>query len=219
MDKEFLKNVRGAVFDLDGTILDSAWVWDRVDVEFLGKRGFDVPEHYVETISPMGAEKAAVYTINEFGLHDENIEDIVEEWFEMAREHYHNDIVCKPYVKDYIKLLYDNNTRLVVATSSDRSLFMETLKRESILQYFEDVVTVSEVKRGKGFPDIYEEAARRIETNPGECVVFEDILKGIEGAKAGGFITVAVHDIKSEHNRTKMAELADLYIDDFKELL
>ena len=58
-----IEKAHGLIFDLDGTIIDSSWVWDMVDIKFLGDRGFQVPEDYVETISPMGAENAAVYTI------------------------------------------------------------------------------------------------------------------------------------------------------------
>ena len=64
-----IEKAQGLIFDLDGTIIDSSWVWDMVDIKFLGDRGFQVPEDYVETISPMGAENAAVYTIERFGLY------------------------------------------------------------------------------------------------------------------------------------------------------
>lgn len=219
MENNLLKDIKGAIIDLDGTILDSAWVWDKVDEEFLGARGFEVPKHYVETISPMGAEKAAIYTKEEFGLHDETIEDIVAEWFEMAKHEYRDDIICKPFAKEYIKFLYDNNIRLSVATSSDRELFIPTLEREGILGYFSEIVTVDDVPAGKHSPDIYYECARRMGVSPSECAVFEDILTAVKSAKEGGFITVGVMDGKSVHNREKIEEIADLYIERFKELL
>lgn len=219
MNGNILKGIKGAIIDLDGTILDSAWVWDKVDEEFLGKRGFDVPENYVEMISPMGATKAAIYTKETFGLHNEEIDDIVREWFDMAKHEYKDEVVCKPYTKDYIKMLYDNNIRLAIATSSDRELFIPTLEREGILGYFSEIVTVDEVARGKGFPDIYEEASRRIGVSSSECVVFEDILAGVKGAKDGGFIVVGVHDEKSEHNKEAIEEIADMYIESFEKLL
>ena len=219
MNKDILKDIKGAIIDLDGTILDSAWVWDKVDEEFLGARGFDVPEHYVETISPMGAEKAAIYTREEFGLHNESVEEIVAEWFEMAKKEYRDDIVCKPYTKEYIKFLYDNNIRLSVATSSDRELFIPTLRREGILGYFSEIVTVDDVPAGKHSPDIYLECARRMGVAPSECAVFEDILTAVKSAKEGGFITVGVMDQKSLHNREKIEEISDLYIESFKDIL
>lgn len=215
---KFLKNIKGAIFDLDGTVLDSSWVWDKVDINFLGSRGFDVPEDYVETIGPLGAERAAVYTIERFGL-NENPDDIVREWIEMAKEEYATEVICKPYAKEYIKKLHDEGIKLAVATSSDRELFITTLERENILKYFSHIVTVNEVERGKGYPDIYEEAARRLGVNPHNCVVFEDILTGVTGAKLGEFNVIAVHDEKSAHNREKMKNEADYYIENFGELL
>jgi HAD superfamily hydrolase (TIGR01509 family) len=215
---DFLNNIEGAIFDLDGTVLDSAWVWEKVDIEFLGNRGFEVPEDYVEAISPLGADRAAVYTIERFGL-NENPQDIVEEWFQMAKSAYANQVVCKPYAKEYIKKLHGQGIKLSVATSSDRKLFIATLEREGILKYFKHIITVDEVKRGKGYPDIYEEAARRMKLNPHRCVVFEDIITGVRGAKMGEFKVVAVQDEKSLQNREKLEKTADYYIENFQELL
>lgn len=214
-----LKEVKGIILDLDGTILDSSWVWDKVDIKFLGDRGFDVPADYVESISPMGAQKAAIYTIERFGLHNEKPMDLVREWFAMAKKEYRDKVVCKPYAKKFIRKMYEKGMKLAVATSSDRELFMPTLERENILQYFHSIVTVDEVERGKGFPDIYVEAARRITVPAKQCVVFEDIITAIKGAKSGGFKVVAVEDEKSLCNAEKIKEISDLYISSYKQLL
>ncbi len=215
---EFLQEIEGAIFDLDGTIFDSSWVWDKVDINFLGKRGFDVPDDYVEAISPLGAERAAVYTIQRFGL-DETPDKVVREWFDMAKKEYAVQVTCKPFAKEYIKHLYESGVKLAIATSSDRELFMATLEREEILDYFSHIVTVNEVERGKGYPDVYEKAAEKLKINPHKCVVFEDLFTGIFGAKMGEFHVVAVQDEKSAHSREKIKELADYYIESFQELL
>lgn len=214
-----LKEAKGIILDLDGTILDSSWVWDKVDIKFLGDRGYDVPADYVEAISPMGAEKAAVYTIERFGLHNEKPMDLVREWFAMAKKEYHDRVVCKPYAKNFIRKMYEKGMKLAVATSSDRELFIPTLERENILQYFQSIVTVDEVERGKEFPDIYVEASRRITVPTKQCVVFEDIITAVKGAKSGGFKVVAVEDEKSLCNAEKIKEISDLYISSYKQLL
>ncbi len=193
-------------FDLDGTLLDSSWVWEKVDEKFLGDRGFQVPDDYVDEISPLGAERAAVYTIERFGLNEDK-DDIVREWIEMAKKEYATEVVCKPYAKEFLEELHKLNIKMAVATSSDRELFMKTLEREGILKYFQKIVTVDEVERGKGYPDIYEEAARRIKVNPHKCLVFEDILAGVTGASLGEFNVVAVFDEKSKHNWEKKSRV------------
>lgn len=219
MNREnWLKNIEGAVFDLDGTLLDSSWVWEKVDEKFLGDRGFQVPDDYVDEISPLGAERAAVYTIERFGLNEDK-DDIVREWIEMAKKEYATEVVCKPYAKEFLEELHKLNIKMAVATSSDRELFMKTLEREGILKYFQKIVTVDEVERGKGYPDIYEEAARRIKVNPHKCLVFEDILAGVIGASLGEFNVVAVFDEKSKHNWEKIKSISKYSINDYKELL
>ena len=219
MNREnWLKNIEGAVFDLDGTLLESSWVWEKVDEKFLGDRGFQVPDDYVDEISPLGAERAAVYTIERFGLNEDK-DDIVREWIEMAKKEYATEVVCKPYAKEFLEELHKLNIKMAVATSSDRELFMKTLEREGILKYFQKIVTVDEVERGKGYPDIYEEAARRIKVNPHKCLVFEDILAGVTGASLGEFNVVAVFDEKSKHNWEKIKSISKYSINDYKELL
>lgn len=219
MNREnWLKNIEGAVFDLDGTLLDSSWVWEKVDEKFLGDRGFQVPDDYVDEISPLGAERAAVYTIERFGLNEDK-DDIVREWIEMAKKEYATEVVCKPYAKEFLEELHKLNIKMAVATSSDRELFMKTLEREGILKYFQKIVTVDEVERGKGYPDIYEEVARRIKVNPHKCLVFEDILAGVTGASLGEFNVVAVFDEKSKHNWEKIKSISKYSINDYKELL
>ncbi len=173
---------------------------------FLGDRGFQVPDDYVDEISPLGAERAAVYTIERFGLNEDK-DDIVREWIEMAKKEYATEVVCKPYAKEFLEELHKLNIKMAVATSSDRELFMKTLEREGILKYFQKIVTVDEVERGKGYPDIYEEAARRIKVNPHKCLVFEDILAGVTGASLGEFNVVAVFDEKSKHNWEKKSRV------------
>ena len=219
MNREnWLKNIEGAVVDLDGTLLDSSWVWEKVDEKFLGDRGFQVPDDYVDEISPLGAERAAVYTIERFGLNEDK-DDIVREWIEMAKKEYATEVVCKPYAKEFLEELHKLNIKMAVATSSDRELFMKTLEREGILKYFQKIVTVDEVERGKGYPDIYEEAARRIKVNPHKCLVFEDILAVVTGASLGEFNVVAVFDEKSKHNWEKIKSISKYSINDYKELL
>lgn len=212
-----MKAFKAAVFDLDGTLLDSMGVWEKTDIEFLEKRGILLPDDYLEIITPMGFEAAAVYTVDRFGL-SEDPQEIVREWYSMAVDAYVKTVKLKPNVREYLKLLKGNGIRIAAATSSDLELFEPALLNNGILSYFEHIVTVRDVMRPKGYPDIYEAAAERLGVQPADTVVFEDILKGIEGAKAGGFLAVGVYDRYSEHEKDEIIKLADCYIYDFGEL-
>lgn len=213
-----LKQMQGAIFDLDGTLLDSMGVWSGVDQTFFARRGMGVPEDYIAAIAPLGFAAAASYTINRFKF-QEREDDIIEEWHALAREAYAEQVELKPYAKEYLEMLKKQNVRLAAATASDASLFEPCLIHNEILDYFDIIVTVRDVKRGKGFPDIYNLAAEKIGLPARSCVVFEDILKGIEGAKAGGFLTVGVEDVHSAFEKQEIQNTADIYIKSWEELL
>jgi HAD superfamily hydrolase (TIGR01509 family) len=212
-----IEKIKGAIFDLDGTLLDSMWVWTEIDKRFLGDRNLEVPFDYLEAIAPLGARKAAEYTIERFGL-NEKVEDIMGEWFDMAMGAYENEVVCKPYAIEYLNYLKDKNIKLGVATSSDRKLIIPALTRNGIIDMFDTIVTVDQVERGKGFPDIYEKAAKDMGLSSDQCVVYEDILAGIKGAKMGGFMTIGVYEDHSTYEHPEMKKLADRFIMNFKEL-
>lgn len=212
------RKIKAAIFDLDGTVFDSMWVWTDIDIRFLGDRGFEVPPDYLEAIAPIGARKAAEYTIERFGL-NEKVEDVMNEWFDMAMTSYRSEVLCKPYVKEYLQQLLDKGIKLGVATSSDRKLIIPALKRNGIIDMFDTIITVDQVERGKGYPDIYEKAAREMGVENDECVVFEDILAGVRGAKAGGFYAIGVYENHSAYEHPQMKQIADRFIMNFGEML
>ena len=131
-----LKKIKGVIFDLDGTLLSSTDVWRKIDVEFLGKRGLEVPEDYVETITPMEFKQIADYTIERFHL-AETPEAVMDEWNTMAKDAYENKVQIKPGVKELLTALKKGNIPMAVATSNIEALYKPCLKRNGILEYFD----------------------------------------------------------------------------------
>lgn len=212
-----LKKMKGAIFDLDGTLLDSMGVWRQIDVDFLGKRGLSVPDDYLKEITAKNFNEAAEYTISRFDL-QESPQAIIEEWFAMAIHDYTYEVQLKPYVREYLMHLKERGVKIAAATSSEERLFLPCLKHHDILKYFDAYTVTSEVKRAKGFPDVYENAAAKLGLQPMDCVVYEDILKGVEGAKMGGFYVVGVEDVHSGYEKKQIKEGSDYYISSFEEL-
>lgn len=213
-----MKEFKGAIFDLDGTILDSMWVWKQVDINFLGKRGIELPADYVKAISTLNLRTAAEYTIERFGLQDA-VEDVMDEWFQMAVQEYAEDVQLKSGVREYLAYLKAKGVKIAIATSSHEGLFLPCLENNEIYEFFDAIVTTMEVKRGKEFPDVYEEAANRLQLKVTDCMVFEDIHKAVRAAKEGGFYVVAVEEEHSADDREEIKKLADKYIKDFEEMM
>lgn len=208
----------GAIFDLDGTLLDSLWIWREVDEIFLNRRGIAVPPDYMATVMPLGFRETAEYTIRRFGLSDRP-EDLMEEWNRLVEEAYRERIGLKPFAYEYLRSLRERGVRLGVATSMNPAFCDPVLRRNGIGDWFDGFAYSHEVGRGKGFPDIYERAAERIGVSPERCLVFEDIPVAVRGAKAGGFIVCGVYDAINEAGQAELQSLSDLYIRSFEELL
>lgn len=211
-------NFKGAIFDLDGTIFESMHVWRQIDFDFLGKRNIEVPTDYLDKIVSMNFDEAAEFTINRFGF-SETKEEIIKEWFDMAVYAYGHDVGFKPHAKEYLDYLKSKNIPLAVATSSAEELYLATFENLGLMSYFDIIVTAKEVGSGKNKPDVYLEAARRLNLSPKECVVFEDIYNGMLSAQSAGFFTVIMEDESSKRQRDKLKEEADIYITDFSQIL
>ncbi len=212
-----MKNFKCAIFDLDGTVLDSTDVWRQIDKEFFGKRNIPMPANYDKIIAPMGFEKAAIYTVKAFGL-PEKPEDIVAEWQKMSQEKFSSQIKLKPGAEKYLHKLKQRGIILCVATASQESMFAPALKNNNIFHLFDYITTVKEVERGKGFPDVYLKAAEKAGVNVEDCVVFEDIYQGVMAAKDGGFFVVAVYDKGSDTDKEKIKKVSDKFIYDYAEI-
>ena len=208
----------GAVFDLDGTLLDSMWVWNEVDRLFLQSKNLPAHPDYIKTLGPMGFHRAAEYTRSYFGL-DEPVEKILEEWYLLAKDAYDTRVQLKSGAAEYLEILKAHNVRIGAATSNHEDLFTGTLKRCGIYEYFDAFTTTSEVSRGKNFPDVYLLAAERIGGTADGSAVYEDIAAGLRGAKSGGFLTVGVKETTANEDQQEIRALADYYIEDFRELL
>ena len=207
-----------AIFDLDGTVLDSTDIWTEIDLEFFAERGMELPEGYGKTIAPMGFERAAEYTVNTYGL-EETPQEVVAVWNKMSHDKFKNDVKLKPGAKEYLEHLKSRGVVLCIATASQEDMFMPALESNSVSHLFDYVTTLKEVKMGKGFPDIYLKAAEKAGFAAEECIVFEDLLAGVKGAKDGGFYTVAMYDKNSQKDIEKIKITADKLIYNFKELM
>lgn len=212
----FNKNIKGIIFDLDGTLLDSCSIWAIVDEEFFSRRGMNVPDDYGEAIGHIGLDKAADYTIERFHLNEKK-EDIINEWKSGVLDHYANSVKLKPHAYEFIKSLKNKGIKICAATANDEDCYKSALINNGIYDDFSFIMEVSSFKAGKDKPDLYLEAAKRLGVKIEECAVFEDLLTPLKTAKDAGFLTVAVFEETSKDEIEKR-KIADIYIKDYNEL-
>ena len=209
-----LQNKKAVIFDLDGTLVDSMWMWRAIDIEYLGKFGISLPKTLQKDIEGMSFSETAVYFKETFQIPD-SLEEIKATWNRMAYEKYTKEVPLKTGVKEFLDYCKKNGIKLGIATSNSRELVDATLEALNIREYFDCVMTACEVTKGKPAPDIYLAVAENIGVNPKDCLVFEDIEMGILAGKSAGMEVCAVEDDFSMNQIDKKKELADYYIKDY----
>lgn len=210
------KEVFGIIFDLDGTLLDSCSIWSEIDKAFFKKRNLVQPDDYSAAIGHIGLDKAATYTINRFNL-KETKEDILKEWKQGVLDYY-SHIKLKPGVKEFIEYLKENKIPFCAATANDEDCYKKALEVHNIYDDFQFILEVRNYKKGKDNPDIYLDAAKKMNLKAENVAVFEDLYTALKTVKQAGFITVGVFE-QSHNDQNKIQKLVDQYIVDFRELI
>ena len=204
--------IKGIIFDLDGTLIDSVGVWEKVDEVFFSKRGHEVPNNYGDAISVCGFYQAAVYTA-ELLNSPESPGEIIAEWNKIALDLYKNSILLMPYALEYLEHCKRAGLKMSVATASPPEVAEAVLRSNGIFDYFDAVLSVGGEIRGKDHSDIYIEAAKSMELRPKDCIVFEDLVKAAASAKASGAYVYGIFDKGAD----KLGKAADAYIENFSQ--
>ena len=209
-----IKNKKAVIFDLDGTLVDSMWMWKTIDIEYLGRFGIDLPETLQKDIEGMSFSETAVYFKNTFNISD-SLEKIKSDWNQMAYDKYTKEVTLKAGAKEFLIFCQKKGIKLGIATSNSRELVDATIEALGIKEYFDCIMTSCEVAKGKPSPDIYLAVAQNLCVHPTDCLVFEDVEMGILAGKNAGMEVCAIEDEFSMNQIEKKVQLADYYIKDF----
>lgn len=212
-----LAGKKAFLFDLDGTLVDSMWMWGAIDVEYLGKFGLTCPPDLQKAIEGMSFSETAAYFKKRFAL-EASLEEIKADWVSMSIEKYRSQVPSKPGTEAFLSWAAKQNIKMAVCTSNGREMVDAVLSSLNLARYFDCIITGCEVAAGKPSPDIYLEAARRMKVSPEECAVFEDVPAGILAGKRAGMEVFAVEDEYSLGMEEEKRALSDFYIRDYREL-
>lgn len=209
---------RYAIFDLDGTLLDSMPVWDHLGERYLLRRDREPRPDLREQIAAMDMRESADYLISTYAL-PVTPETLMREMNDMTLEAYRDCVQPKPGVPAYLAALRARGIRMSVATATDRPLVETALRRLGLLDCFDGIFTCTEVGKSKRHPDIYFAAMGAMGGTMDETMVFEDALHAIETAKAAGFAVTAVPDASAAKDEAAIRALADVWLGNFNHAL
>ena len=206
--------IKGAIFDFDGTLVDSMFIWDTFGEDYLRTLGKKPRENLTEAFKTFTLEQAAEYYRKNYGV-TLSVEEIVDGVNDMVAEIYRTKVTLKSGVLEFLRDLQSKGVKMCVATVTDRPIVGGVLCNLGIRDFFTEIFTCAEVGYNKETPHIYRTALEVLGTKKDETVVFEDALHALMTAKNDGFPVAAVYD-KHELRQTEMKENSDYYITNYE---
>ena len=203
-----------AIFDFDGTLFDSMFIWDNVGEIYLRSLKKEPKPSMREDVRALSLYQSACYFKQEYDL-SLSVEEIMTGINQTIEHFYIYEVLPKPGVADFLKRMHKAGISMCIATASDRYQIEAALSRCGMEHYFEAIFTCSEVGHGKDEPVIFQKAMEHFGADRSSAIVFEDAIHAIQTVKTDGFTVVAVFD-DSEKRQAEIRDLADCYIADFQ---
>lgn len=209
--------LQSAIFDMDGTLLDSMPMWRSRAEALVRGYGRVPPPDLNSRVNPLSVLEGCALCKELCGLPG-TPQELAEEVREQIQQFYRHEVRPKPGLIPFLSILKMEGVWMYVATATDRPLAEAALKTAGIDGFFRGIVTTREAGQEKREgPEVYERALRRLRSSKKDTVVFEDALYALQTAKAAGFRTAAVYDA-SEPNQEELRRLAEYYIVSYEEM-
>lgn len=211
------KDIQGAIFDIDGVLLDSMEIWTDLGERYLQSLDICPKAGLSEILFSMSMEQGASYLKEHYHLHQSE-EQVMEGLRDLLRDFYFYEVNAKPGARQLMERFKARGIKMTAATSSPRIHVEKALARNGLLSYLDRIFTNAEIGSGKDCPQIYYAASLFMKTSPAHTIVLEDSLYALKTAAGAGFYTVGVYDAKGEPDQKGLKEASDLYIHQLDEL-
>ena len=208
--------IQGVIFDLDGTLFDSMFIWDTAGEVYLRSIGREPEADLQKVLKPMSLLQSAQYIREKYNI-PLSVEDIMDGVNRTVEGFYFYTVEPKPGVIDFMEELHRRNIKMCIATATDRYQVEAALQRCKMRHFFSEIFTCTEVGSGKDRPDIFRKAMEHLQTDRSNTAVVEDAYHAAFTAKQDGFMVVGVYD-SHESRQQELLQLADVFLPDYLHL-
>ena len=208
--------LKGLIFDFDGTLFDSMFIWDTAGEVYLRSIGKEPEANLQKVLKPMSLLQSAQYIREKYHI-PLSVEDIMDGVNHTVEGFYFHSVEPKPGVIDFLEELHRRNIKMCIATATDRYQVEAALQRCKMRHFFSEIFTCTEVGSGKDRPDIFRKAMEHLQTNRSNTAVVEDAYHAAFTAKQDGFLVVGVYD-SHESRQQELLQLADVFLSDYFDL-
>ncbi len=217
MKKVNRPEIKGIIFDMDGTLLDSMSTWRGIGGSLLRNNGITPPEDINERLKEMSFIDTAHYFINDLGL-QMSVEEILAGINDLMRSAYAETIPLKKGTKEVLESLKNKGYKMSIATATGKELALIGLKNLGILDYFDLVISCSDIGYWKDEPTIYREVTKMMGLTEEEVVIVEDAGYCVKTAKEAGFKVLGIYDSEAEPETEMIKALCDYYMLEITEM-
>lgn len=207
--------IKLAIFDLDGTIVDSMPYWKNAAKDYLESINIKTDENLCEVFLSLSLPEGCKYLKDNY-CSNKRVDEIANGINNIMHNHYLKDVKIKPNMIDILKYLKDNNIDMCIASSTDRYLIQECLLKQGLTEYFTYIKTSTEIGKSKQHPDIYLDCINHYNLNNDEAIIFEDLPYGIKAVKPLNIKTVGIYDETSKNHQKEMKIYSTYYFDNFE---
>ena len=208
--------IQGIIFDLDGTLFDSMFIWDTAGEVYLRSIGREPEADLQKVLKPMSLLQSAQYIREKYYI-PLSVEDIMDGVNRTVEGFYFHTVEPKPGVIDFLEELHRRNIKMCIATATDRYQVEAALQRCKMRYFFSEIFTCTEVGSGIDRPDIFRKAMEHLQTDRSNTAVVEDAYHAAFTAKQDGFMVVGVYD-SHESRQQELLQLADVFLPDYLHL-
>lgn len=209
--------ISGAIFDLDGTLIDSMPIWNNLAYNFLVSNGVTPKPDLRDKVSTMFLRESSQYIVDEYNL-DCTANDVLAYMYEQIDDFYINIVPPKQDAIEFLEKLKAANVKMCVATATERRLAKASLRLNGMLEYFDEIFTCAEIGISKQSPEIFELALKSLGTQKNETFVFEDSPHAVLTAKKAGFPVVSIFDNAAKHKLNEIKMHSTFFINKYAEL-